>query len=105
MKTNNAGAGGMPEESPLESGVAANEQTENMQFSDNSPLETENSGASRQPDFRVVQPEFDPHENKTNFKDVGAIWKNISQKSGKEFYTLKIGKLRLLVFPNQKLVQ
>ncbi len=63
------------------------------------------TAAGRQPDFRVVQPEFDPRENKTLFKDVGAIWKNVSQKTGKEFFTLKIGKLRLLVFPNQKLVQ
>jgi uncharacterized protein (DUF736 family) len=60
---------------------------------------------ARQPEFRVVQPEYDTREEKTVFRDVGAIWKNISQKTGKEFYTLKIGKLRLLVFENQKLRQ
>ena len=58
---------------------------------------------ARQPEFRVVQPEYDTREEKTFFRDVGAIWKNVSQKTGKEFYTLKIGKLRLLVFENQKL--
>lgn len=58
-----------------------------------------------QPDFRVVQPEYDAREEKTVFRDVGAVWKNISQKTGKEFYTLKVGKLRLLMFENQKLKQ
>lgn len=67
--------------------------------------EAGNDSASRQPDFRVVQPEFSVSDNKTIFKDVGALWHNVSQKTGREFYTLKIGKLRLLVFPNQKLVQ
>jgi uncharacterized protein (DUF736 family) len=61
--------------------------------------------ASKQPEFRVVQPEYDPRDGKTHFRDVGALWKNISQKTGREFYTLKIGKLRLLVFPNQKISQ
>lgn len=60
---------------------------------------------ARQPEFRVVQPEYDTREEKTVFRDVGAIWKNISQKTGREFYTLKIGKLRLLVFENRKLEQ
>ncbi|MFH0927618.1 MAG: hypothetical protein V1822_03495 [Candidatus Micrarchaeota archaeon] len=59
----------------------------------------------RQPDFRVVQPEYDIREGKTVFHDVGAIWRNVSQKTGKEFYSLKIGKLRLLVFENRKLEQ
>lgn len=63
------------------------------------------TGNSKQPEFRVVQPEYDAREQKTVFKDVGAIWKNISQKTGREFYTLKIGKLRLLVFENRKLEQ
>ncbi len=53
------------------------------------------------PDFRVVQPEYDSRIGKTVFKDVGAMWRGIS-KSGNEFYTLKIGKLRLLVFHNDK---
>jgi hypothetical protein len=53
------------------------------------------------PDFRIVQPEYNTGLGKTLYKDVGAMWKNTS-KSGNEFYTLKIGKLKLLVFPNKK---
>ena len=67
------------------------------------PAAEENAPEKRHPDYRVVQPEFDARENKTVFKDVGALWHNVSAKTGREFYTLKIGKLRLLVFPNQKL--
>ncbi|MBM3229149.1 DUF736 domain-containing protein [Candidatus Parvarchaeota archaeon] len=52
------------------------------------------------PDFRVVQPEVD-REGKVVFKNVGALWKNTS-KAGRDFYTMKIGKLRLLVFPNSR---
>ncbi|MBS3068924.1 hypothetical protein J4441_01010 [Candidatus Micrarchaeota archaeon] len=51
------------------------------------------------PDFRVLQPQVDK-EGKQCLADVGALWKNVS-KSGNEFYTLKIGKLRLLVFENR----
>ncbi len=92
MEEELAGDAGMPER---ESEMPANESQEASQ----------SGSAGRQPDFRVVQPEYDARENKTVFKDVGAIWRNISQKTGREFYTLKIGKLRLLVFENQKLVQ
>jgi len=53
------------------------------------------------PDFRVVQTEYSSKLGKTLFKDVGAMWRGVS-KSGNEFYTLKIGKLRLLVFHNEK---
>jgi uncharacterized protein (DUF736 family) len=53
------------------------------------------------PDFRVVQAEYDTRLGKTLFKDIGAMWKNTS-KSGNEFYTMKIGKLKLLVFKNNK---
>lgn len=52
------------------------------------------------PDFRVVQPDRDQY-GKTIYKPVGAMWKQIS-KQGNEFYVLKIGELRLLVFPNEK---
>lgn len=58
-------------------------------------------GKGEKPDFRVVQTEYDSRIGKAVFKDVGAIWKNKS-KSGNDFYTMKIGKLRLLVFPNEK---
>ena len=53
------------------------------------------------PDFRVVQTEYDNRLGKTIFKDVGAMWHGVS-KSGSDYYTLKIGKLRLLVFPNNR---
>ena len=53
------------------------------------------------PDFRVVQAEYDTRVGKTLYKDVGAMWRNVS-KSGNEFYTMKIGKLKLLVFKNDR---
>ncbi len=52
------------------------------------------------PQFRVVQPEVGV-EGETEFKWVGGMWRNVS-KNGNEFYTMKIGKLKLLVFPNPK---
>lgn len=58
--------------------------------------ETQTPG--RRPDLRVVQPMTDK-EGKPFFKNVGGMWKNIS-KNGNEFYTLKIGDLKLLVFLN-----
>jgi len=57
--------------------------------------------AGAKPDFRIVQPEYVPALGKTVYKDVGAMWRNVS-KAGNEFYTLKIGKLKLLVFANGK---
>lgn len=59
------------------------------------------SGKGARPDFRVVQPEYNGKLGKSVFKDVGAMWRNTS-KNGNEFYTMKIGKLKLLVFPNDK---
>jgi len=53
------------------------------------------------PDLRVVQVEYDTRLGKSVYKDVGAMWKNTS-KAGNEFYTMKIGKLKLLVFPNNR---
>jgi len=52
------------------------------------------------PDFRVVQPDRDKNGNAV-YVNVGGMWKNVS-KSGNEFYTLKIGQLKLLVFPNNR---
>lgn len=52
------------------------------------------------PDFRVVQPDRDKNGNVV-YVNVGSMWKNVS-KSGNEFYTLRIGQLKLLVFPNNK---
>ena len=51
------------------------------------------------PDFRVVQAERGP-EGETKFRNVGGMWKKTS-KSGNDFYSMSIGKLRLLVFPNE----
>lgn len=123
MRKKNAGEGEMPASPHMEvpnaqienAPAAANAQTESVPVGENSqiaqdapaaenaPIEVEGSG--KQPEFRVVQPEYSMRDNKTIFKDVGALWKNVSQKTGKEFYTLKIGKMRLLVFPNQKMAQ
>ena len=50
------------------------------------------------PDFRVLQPDTDKDGNRT-LVEVGAMWQRTS-KNGKLFYSLQIGKLRLLVFPN-----
>lgn len=122
-----AGAGGMPaeigvKEVPLAQMQAASEQATDSEGArqegslgfetqsdagSGSGFEAHPEGASdsvgRQPDFRVVQPEYNSTEGKTIFKDVGALWKNISRKTGREFYTMKIGKLKLLVFPNTKM--
>jgi len=53
----------------------------------------------RRPDYRIVQPDTNQDGSKV-FKSVGAMWKTTS-KNGKEFYVLKIGELRLLVFANE----
>ena len=63
---------------------------------ENKPTEPK---TSNRPDFRIVQTEVD-RDGKTIFKNVGGMWKNTS-KNGNEFYTLMIGQLKLLVFPNQ----
>jgi len=86
-----SGAGEMPEK----------EELVNAPFSGNS--ETTKSVGER-PDLRVVQVEYDSRLGKSVFKDVGAMWKNTS-KAGNEFYTMKIGKLKLLVFPNNRKLQ
>ena len=51
------------------------------------------------PDFRVVQPGTDAAGNQS-FANVGGMWRGRS-KAGNDFYTLRIGKLKLLVFPNR----
>jgi hypothetical protein len=56
-------------------------------------------GANR-PDLRVVQADRDKDGNVV-YTNVGGMWKNIS-KNGNMFYTLKIGQLKLLVFPNDR---
>jgi uncharacterized protein (DUF736 family) len=59
----------------------------------------EKKGGNR-PDFRIVQPSTDK-DGKPILKNVGAMWKTTS-KNGREFYVLKIGELRLLVFKNEQ---
>ncbi len=59
----------------------------------------EEKAKGAKPDFNVVQPEVHADGGKHLVK-VGAMWKNIS-KNGNEFYTLKIGRLKLLVFENK----
>lgn len=56
--------------------------------------------SQNRPDFRIVQTEAD-REGKTVYKNVGGMWRNVS-KNGNEFYTLMIGSLKLLVFPNDR---
>jgi len=57
-------------------------------------------GQGARPDFRIVQPDRDKNGNLV-YINVGGMWKNIS-KNGNEFYTLRIGSLKLLVFPNNR---
>jgi len=53
-----------------------------------------------QPAFRVVQAEK-AQTGETKFRSVGGLWRKLS-RNGNEFYTLKIGNLKLLVFPNKE---
>lgn len=55
---------------------------------------------SNRPDMRVVQADRDRDGNVV-YSNVGGMWRNIS-KNGNEFYTLRIGQLKLLVFPNDR---
>jgi len=60
------------------------------------------SGGSsgNKPDFRIVQADRDKN-GAVIYKNVGGMWKSVS-KNGNEFYSLRIGELKLLVFPNDK---
>lgn len=60
---------------------------------------SQSTGANR-PDIRIVQVDTD-REGKAMYKNVGGMWKNVS-KAGNDFYTIKIGSLKLLAFPNNK---
>jgi len=53
----------------------------------------------KKPDYKVLQPDVDVN-GKRILKNVGAMWK-AETKDGKEYYVMKIGELRLLVFPNK----
>jgi hypothetical protein len=56
--------------------------------------------SSNRPDLRVVQADRDKNGNVV-YKNVGGMWKNVS-RNGNDFYMLKIGELKLLVFPNDR---
>ena len=56
--------------------------------------------AGNKPEFNVVQTDRDK-DGKAVYNNVGAMWKSVS-KNGRDFYTLKIGHLKLLVFPNDR---
>lgn len=60
----------------------------------------EGETTGQRPDFRVVQTEIDK-EGKTIYKNVGGLWKRTS-KNGNIYYSMSIGRLRLLVFPNDR---
>ena len=88
-------------------GLEGFEEVEEKEVSEAKDLESEVSessegkreGKGNRPDFRVVQPVVD-RDGKTVYKSVGAMWKTVS-KNGNEFYVMKIGELRLLVFKNE----
>lgn len=58
------------------------------------------AGGGNRPDFRIVQTDKD-RDGKVVYMNVGGMWKNVS-RNGKTFYTLRIGQLKLLVFPNER---
>jgi hypothetical protein len=78
------------EEHPKKKGKPASEEPESA------PAES----AGARPEFRIVQTEMDK-EGKTLYKNVGGMWKRTS-KNGNVYYSMSIGKLRLLVFPNDR---
>ncbi|NYZ73821.1 hypothetical protein H0O00_01640 [Candidatus Micrarchaeota archaeon] len=73
---------------------------EEIESSGKSPEQPAQSGSGNRPDFRIVQTDRDKNGNVV-YANVGGMWRNIS-KNGNEFYTLRIGQLKLLVFPNDR---
>ena len=73
---------------------------EELKSDKSSPDSGTPSSGSNRPDMRVVQADRDRDGNVV-YSNVGGMWKNIS-KNGNEFYTLRIGQLKLLVFPNER---
>lgn len=71
---------------------------EEVQSKSSSEGSSEGSSGPNRPDIRIVQTDTDK-DGKVLYKNIGGMWKNIS-KSGNEFYTIKIGNLKLLAFPN-----
>nr|WP_304764829.1 hypothetical protein [Candidatus Burarchaeum sp.] len=79
--------------------VAAVEEDEGIELGGNGEAGAGVKVKGERPDFRVVQAGSDI-EGKATFANVGGMWRQTS-KAGNEFYTLRIGKLKLLVFPNK----
>ncbi|MFN3909616.1 MAG: hypothetical protein ACK4J0_00065 [Candidatus Anstonellaceae archaeon] len=89
------------EEENNESSIVIDEAPSTSLLSENEGESLEQQ-PSKQPEFRILQQEYNQKEGRSVLKEVGVAWKNIS-KDGKEFYTIKIGNLRLLMFKNQRL--
>ncbi|RME79941.1 MAG: hypothetical protein D6769_00745 [Methanobacteriota archaeon] len=79
-------------------GVSEKKEGNNMQQEQGSQGQAQRKGS--RPDYRVLQPDTDAN-GKSMLRSVGAMWKSTT-KDGREFYVMKIGELRLLVFPNNK---
>lgn len=71
---------------------------EEVNTSGSSDAPSERKSSENRPDIRIVQTVTD-REGRQTYKNVGGMWKNVS-KNGNEFYTLMIGNLKLLAFPN-----
>lgn len=52
------------------------------------------------PDLRIVQVDKDTN-GETRFTNVGGAWKTVT-KNGNEMYNVRIGNLRLQMYPNDK---
>ena len=89
---------GFEEISPLKGPAAAGEESGGSSGSEAAGASQGVSGGK--PEFNVVQTDRDKNGNSI-YINVGGMWKRVS-KNGKEFYTLRIGQLKLLVFPNDR---
>lgn len=76
------------------------QQIQNTESGTSTASGTGSSSPGAKPDFRIVQADRDKNGNVV-YVSVGGMWKNVS-KNGNEFYILRIGQLKLLVFPNNK---
>ncbi len=85
------------------------EKVEEFEEIEESPAKEQNSeqpktegvsGGGERPEFSVLQPDRDKDGNSV-LKNVGGMWKKTS-KNGNDFYVLKIGRLSLLVFKNDR---
>lgn len=65
-----------------------------------SQQKTEGGFEKERPEFSVLQPDRDK-DGKQILVNVGGLWKKTS-KNGRDFYILKLGRLKLLVFKNDR---